>query len=159
MSRQDYLVRKFGGEDRARRLHASIAEIGRAEGIDFRFDRIRRVAASLDAHRLVRCAGRFGAGRPMVEALFDGLFHRGRDIGDTDVLVAIASAIGLDGAPPAASSPARPRSRRSTPTTSAPIASASTACPASSSPAASAIAGAQEPEVIERLLDVALVES
>ena len=42
MSRNDYVVRKFGGEDRARRLYASIAELGRAEGLAFRFDRIRR---------------------------------------------------------------------------------------------------------------------
>src|SRR5579883_2078562 len=49
MARPDYVIRKFGGEDRARRLYASISEIGRAEGIQFRFDRIRRTPCSVDA--------------------------------------------------------------------------------------------------------------
>ena len=56
LPRADYVVRKFGGEDRARRLYASITEIGRAEGVHFRFDRIRRTPSSVDAHRLVRWA-------------------------------------------------------------------------------------------------------
>ncbi len=60
MARPDYVIRKFGGEDRARRLYASISEIGRGEGILFRFDRIRRTPSSVDAHRLVRYAARFG---------------------------------------------------------------------------------------------------
>src|ERR1700759_324816 len=47
MSRQDYVVRKFGGEDRARRLYGSITEIGRAESVHFRFDRIRRTPSSV----------------------------------------------------------------------------------------------------------------
>ena len=37
MSRTDYMIRKFGAEDRARRLYASIAELGAAEGITFNF--------------------------------------------------------------------------------------------------------------------------
>ena len=42
MPRPDYVVRKFGGEDRAKRLYATISEVGRHEGLEFRFDRIRR---------------------------------------------------------------------------------------------------------------------
>src|ERR1700723_2460368 len=42
MSRTDYVIRKFGGEDRARRLYSAIADIGRREGMPFRFERIRR---------------------------------------------------------------------------------------------------------------------
>ena len=61
MSRADYIVRKFGGEDRARRLYGSITDIGRTEGIEFRFERIRRTPCSVEAHRLVRWAA--GTGR------------------------------------------------------------------------------------------------
>jgi predicted DsbA family dithiol-disulfide isomerase len=60
MAQSDYVVRKFGAEDRARRLFSSIAEIGRGEGILFRFDRIRRTPSSVDAHRLVRFAAGLG---------------------------------------------------------------------------------------------------
>ena len=98
MARPDYVIRKFGGEDRARRLYASITEIGRTEGIQFRFDRIRRTPSSVDAHRLVRYAARFGQGDAIVEALFSAHFTDGLDIGDHALLVAIASACGLDGA-------------------------------------------------------------
>ena len=66
MSRADYVVRKFGGEERARRLYSSITELGRAESVAFRFDRIRRTPSSVDAHRLVRWAARHGrAGRTL----------------------------------------------------------------------------------------------
>ncbi|MBN8910280.1 MAG: DsbA family protein, partial [Rhodospirillales bacterium] len=70
MPRPDYVIRKFGGEDRARRLYASITEIGRVEGVQFRFDRIRRTPSSVDAHRLVRWAARFGRASETAEALF-----------------------------------------------------------------------------------------
>ena len=157
--RQDYLVRKFGGEDRARRLHGTIAELGRAEGIDFRFDRIRRVPHSLDAHRLVRWAGRFGAADAMVEAIFDAYFTEGADIGDHHVLATIANHQGLDGA----------LARRFLATVAEVEAVHAdnlrahrlgiNGVPCFVVAGRSAIAGAQEPEVLERLLDVALVES
>ncbi len=96
LSRADYVIRKFGGEDRARRLYASITDIGRAEGIDFHFERIRRMPSSVDAHRLVRWAARFGRATDVVAALFSAYFSDGHDIGDSAVLVAVAAACGLD---------------------------------------------------------------
>ena len=132
MARPDYVIRKFGGEDRARRLYASIAEIGRSEGILFRFDRIRRTPSSVDAHRLVRYAGRFGRAEGMVEALFLAHFTDGLDIGDHQLLVAIASACGLDPAPRFASCAATTKWMPSMPTTFAPTGSVSTACRVSS---------------------------
>jgi len=76
MPRADYVVRKFGGEDRARRLYGSIAEVGRLEGMAFRFDRIRRTPSSVDAHRLVRWASRFGVADAVVDALSEfGVRH------------------------------------------------------------------------------------
>ena len=86
MARADYIIRKFGGEDRARRLYVSISEIGHAEGVLFRFDRIRRTPSSVDAHRLVRWASRCGRDSEVVEALFAAHFTDGRDIGDPGVL-------------------------------------------------------------------------
>lgn len=155
--RQDYLVRKFGGEDRARRLHGTIADLGRAEGIDFRFERIRRVPHSLDAHRLVRWAGRFGAADQLVEAIFEAYFTGGADIGDAHVLAAIVSQQGLDGA----------LARRFLATVAEVEAVHAdnlrahrlgiNGVPCFVIAGRSAIAGAQEPEVLERLLDVALV--
>lgn len=159
MPRADYVVRKFGGEERARRLYASISEIGRAEGVAFRFDRIRRTPSSVDAHRLVRWAVGYGRGAETVEALFGAHFTDGRDIGDAHVLAAVAQSCGLDAGEAL-------RFLHGEAETDAVHAENLRAhrlgingVPCFVIGGRHAIAGAQEPEVIERLLDVALVEA
>ena len=159
MARADYIIRKFGGEDRARRLYVSISEIGHAEGVLFRFDRIRRTPSSVDAHRLVRWASRCGRDSEVVEALFAAHFTDGRDIGDPGVLADIAEASGL--------SPAAARTfLQSGDEVDAVHADNLRAhrlgingVPCFVVSGRHAIAGAQEPEVIERLLDVAAIEA
>jgi predicted DsbA family dithiol-disulfide isomerase len=158
MARADYVVRKFGGEERARRLYGSIADIGRAEGVAFRFDRIRRTPSSVDAHRLVRWGDIQGRGTALVEALFSAHFTQGRDIGDLQVLAAIAGECGLDSlaalgflhseAEIDAIHAENLRAHRL----------GINGVPCFVVGGRHAIAGAQEPEVIERLLDVAIVE-
>ncbi len=159
MPRADYVVRKFGGEERARRLYGSITEIGRAEGLFFRFDRIRRTPSSVDAHRLVRWATGFGRGSEMVEALFSAHFTDGRDIGELPVLVAVALACGLDGAAAQAFllSDAEVEMVHGENLRAHRLGINGVPCFVISG--RHAIAGAQEPEVIERLLDVAVVEA
>lgn len=154
--RQDYLVRKFGGEDRARRLHGTIAELGAAEGIEFRFDLIRRVPHTLDPHRLVRWAATCGDADGLVMAIFAAHFCEGRDIANPEVLTTLAGAAGLD----------RAATRDFLATTQEVEAVHAenlrahrlgiNGVPCFVVAGGSAIAGAQEPEVLERLLDVAL---
>ncbi len=96
MSRQDYAVRKYGGEDRARRLYATVSELGLQSGIRFRFDRILIVPSSIDAHRLAVWAARFGLATAMVGRLFAAHFTDGADLGDPEVLAGLAAAVGLD---------------------------------------------------------------
>lgn len=93
----EYLIRKFSGEDRARRIFAVIEEIGRREGVPFRFERMRRIPSSVEAHRLVRFAARKGRGLEVVEALHTAHFAEGADIGDPDLLCRIAEGVGLSG--------------------------------------------------------------
>ncbi len=159
MPRADYVVRKFGGEERARRLYSSITEIGEAEGLFFRFDRIRRTPSSVDAHRLVRWATGFGRGAEMVEALFSAHFTDGRDIGELSVLVAVAFACGLNGAAAQAFllSDAEVEMVHGENLRAHRLGINGVPCFVIGS--RNAIAGAQEPEVIERLLDVAVVEA
>lgn len=158
MSRADYVIRKFGGEERARRLYTSITEIGRIEGVPFRFERIRRTPSSVDAHRLARWAARFGRATEVVEALFAAHFADGHDIGDIRVLAAIAASCGLD---PAAAQ-ALLASEQEADAVHAENLRAHrlgiNGVPCFVVAGRHAIAGAQEPEVIERLLDVAAVE-
>ncbi len=159
MARGDYVVRKFGGEERARRLYGSITEIGQAEGLTFRFDRIRRTPSSVDAHRLVRFAARVGQADAMVMALFSAHFSEGLDIGDTYVLTALAGASGLDTVAVRdflygdeemdVVHAENLRAHRL----------GINGVPCFVIGGRHAIAGAQEGEVIERLLDVALIDA
>lgn len=159
LSRSEYILRKFGGEERARRLHASIATLGRGEGIAFHFERIRRTPSSIDAHRLVRFAAASGRADAAVEALFAAHFTDGHDIGDPAVLAAIAAALGLD--------PARLRRLLASDADVDVIQAENlrahrigiNGVPCFVVAGRHAIAGAQEPEVLERLLDVAAAEA
>lgn len=158
MARPDYVIRKFGGEERAKRLYASIAEVGRTDGVMFRFDRIKRTPSSVDAHRLVRFASRFGRADEIVEALFTAHFTEGADIGDRVTLLAVAGSCDLPG-------PAARRFLSSDEEVDAVHADNLRAhrlgingVPCFVVSGRHAIAGAQEPEVIERLLDIAAVE-
>ena len=159
MARPDYVVRKFGGEDRARRLYATISETGRQEGLDFRFDLIRRTPSSVDAHRLVRYASGYGMADNLVEALFAAHFTDGHDIGDHAVLTAIATACGME--------PLAVRRFLASDAEAEGVHSDNlrahrlgiNGVPCFVVDGTHAIAGAQEPEVIERLLDIATVDA
>ena len=90
-----YLAAKFGNSQNAGRACAALCAAGRSEGIDFAFDRIRRAPNTLRAHRLIRLAAGEGVGDDVVEALFRAYFYDGLDIGDIDVLATIAGRAGL----------------------------------------------------------------
>lgn len=158
MTRADYVMRKFGSEERVRRLNHSIGSIGQAEHVDFRFDRIRRAPNSVNAHRLVRHADRQGYGIAVAEALFAAHFTWGRDIGDIGTLSAIAGEQGLG---------IHSARRYLSSTEDADAIHADNlrahrlginGVPCFVVAGRHAIAGAQEPEVLERLLDVAAAE-
>jgi predicted DsbA family dithiol-disulfide isomerase len=159
MSRADYVMRKFGSEERGRRLYHSISEIGRGEGIEFHFEHMRRAPNSVDAHRLVRFASRTSQASAAVEALFDAHFNKGNDIGDAAVLLEIALEIGLD-------PHATRRFLASQDEADAVHADNLRAhrlgingVPCFVIAGRHAIAGAQEGDVLERLLDVAAIEA
>src|SRR5690606_30788599 len=77
-----YIARKFGGPEGIAAAHAELVRLGKAERIDFRFDRISRSPSSVDAHRLVRWAEPAGLQETVVERLFRAYFSEGIDIGD-----------------------------------------------------------------------------
>ncbi|MBT3661883.1 MAG: DsbA family oxidoreductase [Rhodospirillaceae bacterium] len=95
IDRNDYLVRKFGSEARVRRIYGAIAQAGQSVDIDFAFDRIDRTPNSVDSHRLVRFAQSRDCDVGIVEDLFNEYFIHGLDIGETDVLVEIGVRAGL----------------------------------------------------------------
>jgi predicted DsbA family dithiol-disulfide isomerase len=96
MERNAYLEAKFGGVERAQRMFEMVRAAGLGEGIEFAFDRIKRTPNTLNAHRLVRFAAARGKQSRMLDALFAAYFLDGRDTGSARVLTEIAGEVGLE---------------------------------------------------------------
>lgn len=96
MDRQQYLATKFGGADNAERVYATVRQAGEQEDIPFAFDRIARTPNTLRSHQLLTFAATQGDQDPVVERLFNAYFLEGQDIGDIEVLVQAAADAGLD---------------------------------------------------------------
>jgi len=100
MSRQDYVVQKFGAA-RAKDVYARVARVGAEYGIAFAFDRIVRQPNTVAAHSLIALAGAAGQAADglqdrVKEALLHAYFLDGVDLTRTENLLAIAAAAGLD---------------------------------------------------------------
>jgi predicted DsbA family dithiol-disulfide isomerase len=102
MDRQAYLRTKFGGDATAKRIYERIVASGRADGVEFAFERMTRTPNTLLAHRLILFADQQGHAEAVIRALFQALFVAGRDIGLGEELVEIGTAAGLDPAAVAA---------------------------------------------------------
>jgi len=98
MDRREYMIRKFGSDEKVRQIHANIMPLGEAEGIHFAFDALKVAANTLDAHRLIRWAG--GAGTEvqnrLVTRLFAMNFEEGKNVGDHATLAQAARESGMD---------------------------------------------------------------
>jgi len=98
MSRQDYVVQKFGTA-RAKDIYARVAGVGAEYGIPFAFDKIARQPNTQAAHSLIALAGEQqtdGLQDRVKEAFLHAYFIDGVDLTKTENLVAIATAAGLD---------------------------------------------------------------
>lgn len=95
LPRQAYLERKFGGSHRLERILSALVQAGESEDIAFDFARIERTPSTLASHRMISFAQPWGLQDRVVEAVFAAYFLGGRDIGDTRVLLEIAEGMGL----------------------------------------------------------------
>lgn len=98
IDRKLYLSAKFGGAESATRVYKAIETAGAAVGIDFKFDDIKITPDSTDSHRLIFkvCSERPAVGNALVEDLFVAYFLEGQNIGDPDILAEIAVTHGED---------------------------------------------------------------
>lgn len=96
MDRREYLEIKFGGPERAARIYEAVRQAGLGEGLDFAFDRMRRTPNTFESHRLLRHALDSGRQGETLEALFQAFFFEGADISDRTVLLICAERAGLD---------------------------------------------------------------
>lgn len=96
MNRLRYLELKFGGKEAAEQVYAPIREAGEEERIDFAFDRMEHTPNTVDSHRLIRFAESKGRQDEMVETLFQRYFLQAEDIGNPEILAAAAADAGLE---------------------------------------------------------------
>ena len=95
MSREDYLVAKFGSVERYNANSQRIIDIAAAAGLDYARDKIKRQPNTIDCHRLIAWAGDPAR---MKQRLMQLYFSEGGDLSDAEVLVKAAAECGLDAA-------------------------------------------------------------
>ncbi len=90
------LAAKYGmSRADAQAAQARVTANAAAEGLDFHLDRARS-GNTFDAHRLLHHALSTGRQDQMKERLMAAYFVEGRSIGDREVLVEVATEVGLD---------------------------------------------------------------
>ena len=93
---EDYLIQRFGSRDNIDPVLDHLAMEGKAEGIDFAFDRINHVPNTLPAHQVMQVAETLGADQAaLAEGLMRAFFTEGRNIGERNVLIDVAKAAGM----------------------------------------------------------------
>jgi predicted DsbA family dithiol-disulfide isomerase len=92
---RESVERKYGKE-RIDMMFGQITQVAIAAGINFQIDKVERGANTLRAHRLLDLGHQEGVQNALAEALFEGYFCNGRDIGDIETLTEIASSIDMD---------------------------------------------------------------
>jgi predicted DsbA family dithiol-disulfide isomerase len=96
MARTDYLSRKFGSDERFRPAHERLSKLGKEEGVEFHFEKIKRQPNTLDVHRVLSWAEEAGKGSAVAENIFAAFFTKGEDLTDNEVLIKAAAAGGLN---------------------------------------------------------------
>src|SRR5881394_2744294 len=96
VDRQQYRLAKFGSAERSKQMDERITGVAAGVGIEFHLEKLTRTPNTVKAHRVIRFAAQKGVQDGVVEALFEGYFCNGADIGDDEALVALGVAGGLD---------------------------------------------------------------
>ena len=87
IAREQYIEAKFGGPERAQGIYDNIRRVGETEGLEFRFDKIKRTPNTILAHRLISWSKHLKISDLVVERLFKAYFFEGLDIGSVETLI------------------------------------------------------------------------
>jgi predicted DsbA family dithiol-disulfide isomerase len=91
----EHLARKYGTTvEQAQAMHDRMTQTAAADGLDFRFDRVRG-GNTFDAHRLVHLASAHGMQDAMKERLMRGYLTEGELMSDHASLTRLAIEVGL----------------------------------------------------------------
>lgn len=158
VDRKEFLERKFGSSQQYERIIEALVFTGKGEGINFALDKIERTPNSANSHRLVRLAQTIGAQSKATDVIFEAYFERGLDIGDVEVLIRLAEEVGID-RQVATTHLLSDGDLNSVFNENARMHRLGvTGVPCYIFDEGKAIAGAQEPEIIVRMLDMAAAE-
>jgi predicted DsbA family dithiol-disulfide isomerase len=94
MSREDYLIAKFGSVEHYNSNNQRVADAAAYAGLTYARDLIKRQPNTLDCHRLILWAG--GNAARMKQRLMEVYFSEGGDLSDPEALVRAAAACGMN---------------------------------------------------------------
>lgn len=92
--REDYVARKFGA--RGKGVNERVVMAGRQVGVAFDYEKMTVQPNTLNAHRLMLYAERFGRQDALAEELFRAHFTAGANLTDAGALADIAARAGLE---------------------------------------------------------------
>lgn len=96
LNQREYLVEKFGGEERYESILAKVTEHGLEEGLFFDFKKQKISPNTRKAHCLIQLAQPSGRQGEMIELLFKAYFTEGVDLSSEANLVALGIEAGLE---------------------------------------------------------------
>ena len=92
-----HIAEKYGATPaQSEQNRAQMTQLGHSLGIDFQFSPDSRIVNTFAAHQLLGWAQEHGLQHPLKLALFDAHFTKGRDVSKAEVLVDVATEVGLD---------------------------------------------------------------
>lgn len=95
----EHVAQKYGSTPaQSRGARQRLVEVGESLGYHFDYFDGMRMVNTFKAHQLLHWAATLGRQTELKLALFGAFFSERRDVGDSEQLVDIATAVGLDGA-------------------------------------------------------------
>jgi predicted DsbA family dithiol-disulfide isomerase len=95
---REHIAQKYGSTPaQSRGARQRLVEIGESLGYHFDYFDGMRMVNTFKAHQLLHWAASHGRQTALKLAMFRAFFSERRDVGDSEQLVAIATAVGLDG--------------------------------------------------------------
>jgi predicted DsbA family dithiol-disulfide isomerase len=95
MSRDDYLITKFGSVERYNSNNQRVVDAAAFAGLSYAREKIKRQPNTLDCHRLIHWAEKIGAAAKMKQRLMELYFAEGGDLTDREVLLGAAVSCGM----------------------------------------------------------------
>lgn len=95
--KESYFLRNYGPDALSRIADSNkrITEAGKAEGLTYNFDKLKKVHNSFNGHRLVWLAGMHNVQEQVLDALYRFNFSEGGDLNNTDDLERIGIECGI----------------------------------------------------------------